>query len=84
MSSHSLAPWDDVLAANWSRAAESIYLTDLRQFLPTAALAEKSLRGKWHVIPYEAGGRTGNLLWAFGDAQTPSVRRFESTRSRPR
>ena len=75
MTQHTLPPWTNVLAANWANAERSVYHADLSRCTPASALSGISRKKTWRVTPYETkAGMTGNLLWAFADADAPTVR----------
>ena len=68
-----IQPWASVSAANWARAANAVVLSDMSRCEPAGALSPDLKRGHWKVIPYEAGGIGGNLIWACADADAPEM-----------
>lgn len=61
-------------ALEWTRAGEATVIRDLSRVEPSSALSETPKRGKWYVIPYEAGGYAGKMLWASEGTDAPPVR----------
>jgi hypothetical protein len=69
-------PWGGAAVQEWSRAAESIVISDMAQATPGSALFPMKLKkGCWKVIPYEmVGGPKGNMVFAPPEANAPELR----------
>jgi len=69
-----LPPWADSVASRWANASRAVVLTDMSQCQPASALSSKPKRHHWRIVPYEAGGLKGNMIWAFPETAAPVVK----------
>lgn len=58
---------------HWSRYAESIRVTDLRQAAPAEALSDRRQMHKWKIFEYETADFSGHALAATTLAEAPPV-----------
>ena len=54
-------------------AGRAIYLTDLDQCRPSAALSQRSKRGAWRTLGYETESFSGTMLVAIEESEAPEI-----------
>lgn len=58
----------------WSQYSRSVFVTDLSQVKePGALVTGQREKGKWKVLPYEAGDLKGNALSVYSSTEPPRV-----------
>ena len=53
--------------------SKAVYISDLSQCMPTAALSPTHVKYHWQTIPYEAEDISGVMLFAGPESETPPV-----------
>ena len=68
-----MQPWGGAAVQDWTRAAESLVLSDMTVESPASALSLMKLKkGCWKVIPYEmVDGPAGKMVFAPPEAPMP-------------
>lgn len=61
------------LASDYQRVDEARLLTDLTVGQPAGILTARAAKGRWKVLPYEAGPISGKMLWAGFETGAPEL-----------
>jgi len=61
------------LATDYERVGEATLITDLTKGQPADVLTDRARKGRWKVLPYEAGPLSGRILWAGFETGAPEL-----------